>query len=63
MGGCLRALGEQGPSLKLGGGDERPGAWRGRGGVAFSLLSARQPPESPLVVARMTQLPRTANAR
>lgn len=45
--------GEQGPCLKLGGG----------GGAAFSLLSARRPPESPLDVARMTQLPQAAKAR
>lgn len=31
-----------------------------QGGVAFSLPSARQPPESPLDVARMTQLLQTA---
>lgn len=50
------------PCLKLGGGSEGPGqCWPG--GVAFSLLSARQLPESPLDVARMTQLPRTAKAR
>lgn len=42
-----------GPCLKLGGG----------GGASFSLLSAWRPPESPLNVARMTQLPQAAKAR
>ena len=50
---AVGAPGEQRPSLKLGGG----------GGVAFSLLSAWRPPESPLDMARMTQLPRAAKAR
>ena len=42
---------------------EQRGTGRGGCGAAFSLLSAQQLPESPLDVARMTQLPQAAKAR
>lgn len=65
--GLVEPLGGCGPTRTPEGSlDTKPpsgGPGRGRGGEAFSLLSAEQPPESPLDRARMTQLPRTASAR
>lgn len=60
---AARALGEQGPCLKPGGGVGAGVAGVGLLNAPFSLLSAGRQPESPLDVARMTQLPWAAQAR